>query len=182
MRQAIFLDRDGTLIREVHYLSSAEQLELLPGVSGALRRLAEAGYLLIGVTNQSGVARGYFTLEQVNAVHQELERRLRTEGTGLDAIYLCPHHPDFTSPCGCRKPAPGLVVRACADWGIDVSASWVIGDKAVDVELAREAGCRSALVRTGYGEKTERELEERGVGVDVVADGLEGAAEEILRR
>lgn len=182
MRRAVFLDRDGTLVREVHYLSNLDQLELLPGAGAALRRLAAARYLVIGVTNQSGVARGYFDLAFVERVHDELGRRLAAEGAALDAFYVCPHHPDYTGPCTCRKPSPGLVERACAEWGIDPRASWVVGDKAADVELAMRAGCRAVLVRTGYGAQTEQSLTQRGLAAHVVVDGLEGAAEEILAR
>lgn len=180
MKRAVFLDRDGTLVREAEYLSSPGELEILEGVPRALRLLAEAGYTLIVVTNQSGVARGYFDMGIVESIHWELLRRLQEEGAEVEAFYVCPHHPDFTGSCTCRKPKPGLVERACKDWDIDPKASWVVGDKALDVELARAVGCRAALVRTGYGVRTERELEAKGVLPEIVADNLETAAKEIL--
>ena len=181
MRRAVFLDRDGTLIREVNYLRRLEDLELLPGVPEALRSLGRAGYLCLVATNQSGVARGYFDLGFVEAAHRELDRRLRAAGAGLDGFYVCPHHPGHTGPCGCRKPAPGMVLRAAAERGIDLRESWVVGDKPEDILLGRNAGCRSALVRTGYGTETERQLGE-GAAPDVVAEDLAAAAEEILTR
>lgn len=180
MRRAVFLDRDGTLIREMGYLSCLEELEVLPGVAGALRRLGEAGYVRLVVTNQSGVARGYFDAAFVEKAHGELLRRLQAEGAALEGFYVCPHHPDYTGECSCRKPRDGLVRRAAREWGLELAASWVVGDKPADVELARRAGCRAALVRTGYGARTEAELVEQGRAADVVADDLAGAVEEIL--
>jgi D-glycero-D-manno-heptose 1,7-bisphosphate phosphatase len=180
VRRAVFLDRDGTLIREVGYLSRLEDLEVLPGVAAALRRLGEAGYLRLVVTNQSGVARGYFDEAFVERTHGELVRRLRAEGASLEGFYVCPHHPDTTGECPCRKPRDGLVRRAAGEWGIDLEASWVVGDKPADVELARRSGCRGALVRTGYGVRTQAELAVRDSKPDVVADDLAGAVEEIL--
>ncbi|MFU8856515.1 MAG: D-glycero-alpha-D-manno-heptose-1,7-bisphosphate 7-phosphatase [Deferrisomatales bacterium] len=180
MRKAVFLDRDGTLIREVGYLSDLEALELLPGAAAALRRLGEAGYLRLVVTNQSGVARGYFDEAFVEATHRELLRRLREHGADVEAFYVCSHHPDFTGACACRKPNPGLVLRAAREWGVDLASSWVIGDKPADVEAGRRAGCRTALVRTGYGEETEAELAAAGRRADVLAADLAAAVEEIL--
>lgn len=180
MRRAAFLDRDGTLIREVGYLSRLEDLAVLPGVAGALRRLGEAGFVRLVVTNQSGVARGYFGEDFVEKTHRELLRRLQTEGASVEGFYVCPHHPEHSGPCGCRKPKDGLLRRAAGEWGLDLGASWVVGDKAADVALARAAGCRAALVRTGYGAETEAELAGQGRAADVVADDLEHAVEEIL--
>jgi len=179
VRPAVFLDRDGTLIRETDYLSDLADLEVLPGVDRALARLRRAGFALVGVTNQSGVARGYFDLGFVERVHREIDRRLAAAG-GLDAWYVCPHHPELTGPCGCRKPAPGLVLQAVRDLGIDIARSWVVGDKASDVGLGPRAGCRSALVRTGYGRQTEASLEGAGPWPEVVADDLSAAVEAIL--
>jgi len=176
----VFLDRDGTLIREAGYLSRLEDLEVLPGVPGALRRLEAAGYLRVGVTNQSGVARGYYDLAFVRRTHDEIDRRLAREGASVDRWYVCPHHPDLTGPCGCRKPEPGLLHRAAAELGVDLSRSWVVGDKPADVDLALRAGCRAALVRTGYGRETEQALRLGGRLPGVVADTLAEAVEEII--
>ncbi len=179
MRPAVFLDRDGTLIREAHYLSRMEDLEVLPGVPEGLGRLRRAGFALVGVTNQSGVARGYFDLSFVEAVHREIDRRLGP-AAALDGWYVCPHHPEFTGPCGCRKPEPGLVLRAAAELGLDPGRSWVVGDKPADLELARRTGCRAVLVRTGYGRETEERLGASGVKPDAIADDLRAAADRIL--
>lgn len=181
MRRAAFLDRDGTLIREVGYLSRLEDLEVLPGVARALRRLGEAGFVRLVVTNQSGVARGLFGEEFVASTHRALLDRLEAEGAAVEGFYVCPHHPDLTGACECRKPLPGLLRRAAGEWGLDLEGSWVVGDKEADVELARRAGCRAALVRTGYGAETEAALAAEGREADLVADDLEGAVEEMLR-
>lgn len=180
VRRAVFLDRDGTLIREVGYLSRLEDLEILSGVASALRRLGEEGYVRLVVTNQSGVARGYFDEAFVERTHRELRRRLREQGADVEGFYVCPHHPDFTGVCACRKPEPGLVLQAAREWALDLALSWVIGDKPADVELGRRAGCRAVLVRTGYGARTEAELSVPGRAADVVADDLVHAAEEIV--
>lgn len=182
MRQAVFLDRDGTLIEEVGYLSRLEDMTLLPGVPEALDLLARAGYLRLVVTNQSGVARGYFDRSFVDRIHWELQKLLKARGASVDGFYVCPHHPDHTGDCACRKPLPGLVHQAAQEWDLDVPACWVVGDKRADVELARQAGCRAALVRTGYGRVAEAELARDGRTVDVIADDLLGAAAELLRR
>ncbi len=182
MRPAVFLDRDGTLIREVGYLSRLEDLEVLPGVPRALGRLGDAGFLRIVVTNQSGVARGYFESAFVEKVHEELIRRLRLAGADVEALYVCPHHPRHTGSCGCRKPEPGLIRKAQQEWDVDLRASWVVGDKAADVALAGNVGCRAGLVRTGYGRETEGELRRQGIRPDAVADSLAELVEEIVRR
>ena len=157
-RPAIFLDRDGTLNVEKGHISDPQQLELLPGVGGALRTLREAGFQLILVTNQSVIARGGATEADVAAIHRRLERELGKAGAFLDAIYVCPHYPDRDLPggrpelkiaCDCRKPGIGLIKQACRDIPIDLTGSWVVGDQMRDIEMARRAGLRSVLVRTG---------------------------------
>ena len=158
-RPAVFLDRDGTLSVERGYLRRPEELELLPEAALALRRLRGAGFLLIVVTNQSVIARGMATEAQVDEVNRRLESELAKSGASLDAIYVCPHHPDPRSDqaradlaiiCDCRKPAPGLVERACRDFHIDLTRSWMIGDHTRDIETARRVGLRSILVTTGH--------------------------------
>lgn len=152
LNKAIFLDRDGTINVEKNYLIDPEDLVLLPGVGEALRRCREAGYLLIVVTNQSGVARGYFTAREVEDLHAHLQRKLLPYGIQIDAFYLCPHHPEHgDGPCDCRKGEPGMLLQAAREHHIDLAASWMIGDKRSDVEAGINAGCRSILVRTGYG-------------------------------
>lgn len=145
-RRAVFLDRDGTLIEETGYLSTVEDLRLLPGAAAALRRLKEAGFLLIVVTNQSAVARGWLSEEQVQQIHRELNDRLDEAGARIDAFYYCPHLPDgtvarYAFACDCRKPAPGMLQRAAAEWGIDTAASYMVGDSERDVEAGHRAGC-----------------------------------------
>jgi D,D-heptose 1,7-bisphosphate phosphatase len=158
-RPAVFLDRDGTLNVERGYIRRPDDLELIAGVAPALRRLREAGFRLVVVTNQAGIARGLSTEAEVARVHRRLEWALGREGAYLDAIYVCPHHPDrgfagerpeLKIVCDCRKPAPGLVERACRDLGLDPAASWMIGDHTRDIETARRAGLRGVLVRTGH--------------------------------
>lgn len=177
----VLLDRDGTLIRECHYLSDPAQVELLPGASQGLRRLSQRGFPLALLTNQSGVARGYFDEEAVARVHARLQELLGQQGVTLDFLVHCPHHPAHGPACRCRKPAPGMAEAARDALGLDLSASWVIGDKLCDVELARAVGATPILVRTGHGDSELREHAEGLTGVVVVAD-LDAAAEWILSR
>jgi D-glycero-D-manno-heptose 1,7-bisphosphate phosphatase len=145
----VFLDRDGTIIVEKNYLADPAQVELLPGAAAGLRSLRRQGYRLVVVTNQSGVGRGYFLQEDVDAVHARLAALLAAEQVTLDGVYCCPHRPE--DGCVCRKPAPGLVERACAELDLNPEASVVIGDRALDMELGRNCGMTTILVRTGYG-------------------------------
>ena len=162
--RAVFLDRDGTICEEVGYLDSVEQLRLIPGSAAAIRLLNERGLKAVVVTNQSGVARGFFSELRLQEVHEELERLLRLEGAYLDGIYYCPHHPSdgnepYIGVCDCRKPASGLLLRAAADLGLDLGASYVIGDHHSDVECAQRAGAIGILVLTGHGENSRAETE-----------------------
>lgn len=149
MNALILLDRDGTIIREKHYLADPGGVELLPGAASGLRRLRALGCRLAVVSNQSGVARGYFGREDVERVNARMAELLDAEGVELDAVYYCPHGPD--EGCECRKPAPGLGRRACADLGVPPERTFVIGDKPCDVDLGARLGARSVLVSTGYG-------------------------------
>jgi D-glycero-D-manno-heptose 1,7-bisphosphate phosphatase len=155
-REAVFLDRDGTLIEEVNYLSAPEQVRLIPGAADAVRRLNDAGMLVVVVTNQAGVARGYFPESRVAEVHAHLSALLAECGAKIDAYFYCPHHPTegigaYRVACECRKPRPGLLLTAARELGIDLSRSWMIGDKLCDVSAGEAAGCRTLLVRTGHG-------------------------------
>jgi len=155
MNKAVFLDRDGTVNEEVGYLSDLRQLKLLPGAGAAIRKLNAARIKVVLVTNQSGVARGYFPESFVHDTHELLLRMLGDEGARLDGIYYCPHHPKsgsshYTKECDCRKPATGLLDRAAKDLDIDLGKSFMVGDKWSDVELGQRAGCRSILVRSGH--------------------------------
>lgn len=183
-RPAVFLDRDGTIVREVEYLRSPQELRLLPRAGQAMRRLNEAGFAVIVVTNQSGIARGLLTEDDLEEIHTVLRRRLARRGVRVDAIYWCPHHPEASRPeyrrrCRCRKPSPGMLLRAGRELDLDLSQSYVVGDSERDVEAGRRAGCRTVLVRTGYGAEAEARLG-AGLLADHVADDLSGAVEWIL--
>jgi D-glycero-D-manno-heptose 1,7-bisphosphate phosphatase len=155
MRRAAFLDRDGTIIEERHFLADPADVRLLPGAAAALRDLAEAGFLLVLVTNQSGIARGLFTRDDFDAVQQRLVALLAAEGVALDGMFHCPHHPDFTGPCDCRKPGLGMYRQAAQRLGVDLATSVYIGDRISDVLPAVAIGGRGILVRTGYGRREE---------------------------
>ncbi|HEV2440145.1 MAG TPA: HAD-IIIA family hydrolase [bacterium] len=151
-RRAVFVDRDGVLIRDVDHLTSAAQIEILPGVAESLRRLRDDGWAVVVVTNQSVVARGLVTEEGLREIHRALQAQLGLRGPVIDAIYYCPHHPEgaaaaYRVVCDCRKPEAGLLLRAAADLGIDLAASVMVGDAVSDVEAGRRAGCRTVLLR-----------------------------------
>jgi len=183
-KPVIFLDRDGTINEEVGYLRDPGELRLLPRVPEGLRLLKEAGFALVVVTNQSGVARGYFDQKTLAMVHERLQELLQVHGVELDGIYYCPHHPD--EGCSCRKPRTGLVERAARELDLDLSQAFVVGDRDVDVALAKNLGAKGILVLTGYGRRDlERLLQREGklqacVTPDLVAEDLLQAAEKIL--
>lgn len=183
---AVFLDRDGTINREVDYLSRPDQLELLPGAAEGMRRLRGAGFRLVVVTNQAGVARGYFDEEAVHRVHARLQEMLQACGAAVDAFYYCPHRPDgqgvYRRTCSCRKPATGLFERAAQDLGLDFARSFAIGDKVTDLLPGIQLGCRTVLVRTGYGQSHLDTGALDGVAVDCVSDDLCDAAGWILEQ
>ncbi len=161
MKKAVFLDRDGTLIRNQHYGCDPDSIELLEGVPEGLGLLKGAGYSLVVVTNQSGIARGYFTEEQLRLMHRRLGELLEEQGAGIDGWYYCPHHPEGVVPeyavaCDCRKPGSGMVVRASAELGIDPSVSWLIGDILDDVEAGKRAGTRTVLLDVGAEGEPDR--------------------------
>lgn len=179
-RPTLFLDRDGVLISDRDYLADPTGVELLPGVPAALAQARSAGFVLVGVSNQSGLGRGYFSHDQFRAVMQELDRQLAEAGTPLDGFYYCPHAPD--EQCRCRKPLPGLLEEAARSAAWDPRTSWVIGDKKSDIQLGRDAGLGGCLVRTGYGAGQEarvRELYADDARVRI-ADDLAAAVECIL--
>lgn len=173
-KRAVFLDRDGTLIEEKEYLSRPEQVVLYGGAGGALRRLREAGFLVILVSNQSGVGRGYFTMEDVARVHARLEELLAVEGAKIDGVYVAPEAPG--EPSRGRKPSPQFLYDAREAFGVELGASYMIGDKLIDLQCGWNAGlAASVLVRTGYGRKYEKEA-----GRAVVVEDLAAAADWIL--
>jgi D-glycero-D-manno-heptose 1,7-bisphosphate phosphatase len=163
---AVFLDRDGTINREVHYLRKAEELELLPGAGQAIHRLNELGVKVVVVTNQSGVARGYLTEEQLEKIHQLLREMLARHDAHLDGIYYCAEMPQTDSRC--RKPEIGMMEQAARELSIDLGRSYVVGDMAKDIEMGRRAGSKTILVLTGYG----REARTQGAKADFVARDL----------
>ena len=160
---AMLLDRDGVVIEEVHYLGDPSQVRLLPGAAAAIARLNRAGVAVVVVTNQAGVARGYFPESRVAEVHRRLDELLAAEGARVDRYYYCPHHPKAELPqyridCACRKPQPGMLQAAARELGLDLRRSWMVGDKLSDLETGLAAGCRVVLVRTGYGASVEPSL------------------------
>lgn len=155
-RRAVFIDRDGTISEEVGYINHPSRFRLFPYSAPAIKLLNDTGWLAIVITNQAGVARGYFSEAMIRTVHENLEQDLENNGAKLDAIYYCAHHPTVGEPpyrqdCDCRKPKPGLVHRAAEDLNIELGNSWMIGDRYGDIEMARNAGVRAALVLSGYG-------------------------------
>ena len=155
-RRAVFIDRDGTISEEVGYINHPSRFRVFPFSAAAVKLLNQSGWLAIVITNQAGVARGYFSEEMIQTVHDRLQRGLESHGARLDAIYYCAHHPSVGQPpyrldCDCRKPKPGLISRAVEKFDIDRASSWMVGDRYSDIELARNAGIHSAFVMTGYG-------------------------------
>ena len=156
MKRAVFIDRDGTISEEVGYINHPSRFSLFPYAASAVQHLNENGWLAILVTNQAGVARGYFSEDMIQTVHAVMTADLESNGAKLDAIYYCVHHPSVGEPpyrfdCECRKPKPGLISRAAKDFDIDLNESWMVGDRYSDIELARNAGLKSAFVLSGYG-------------------------------
>jgi len=160
MKRAVFLDRDGTINVEKDYLFRVEDFEFIPGVPEAIGLLNQAGFLVVVVTNQSGVARGYYTEEDVEILHRHISRELEQSGAHVDVWLYCPHHPSgrgsYALPCDCRKPLPGMLHEAAKRHDIDLENSIMIGDKRADIDAGRAAGCRTFLVRTGYGIHDEK--------------------------
>jgi D,D-heptose 1,7-bisphosphate phosphatase len=184
---AVFLDRDGTICEEVGYLSSPEQIRLISGAGEAIRLLNEHGLKAVVVTNQSGIARGFFSEERLGEIHRELCRQIRAEGAFLDAIYFCPHHPTegegpHRRPCDCRKPASGLILRAASELGIDLKRAYCVGDRLADLKCGMRVGAKGVLVLTGYG-KEESSLigDDPGRRPSSVAADLREAVQWILK-
>ncbi|MDT4969748.1 MAG: D-glycero-D-manno-heptose 1,7-bisphosphate phosphatase [Acidobacteriota bacterium] len=186
-RRAVFMDRDGTISEEVGYVNHPSRYKVFPFAGEAVRKLNEAGWLAILVTNQAGVARGYFTEDVIGAVHDVLKLELNRENAKLDGIYYCAHHPTvgelpYRVDCDCRKPRPGLIQSAARDFDIDLTESWMIGDRYSDIELARNAGVHAGFVMSGYG-RGEWTYQRGGWKhePDLVAENLLEAVERIVQ-
>jgi len=186
--RAVFLDRDGTLNEEVGYMNHLDRFTLLPQVGQAIRLLNQHEIKAVVITNQSGVARGYFPESLVHLVHQKMQDLLNKEGAHLDGIYYCPHHPDvgdspYRQKCRCRKPATGLVEEAAKELDLDCSQSYAIGDRGVDIEFGHRIGAKGILVLTGYGKgEWEYFRDQWRVKPDHVALNLYEAVQWILKQ
>ena len=173
-RRVVLLDRDGTINLGKHYLSTPEELELLPGAAEGIRLMRGLGLSTIVITNQSAIGRGYFGVDMLRLIHQQLREMLADRGAVLDAIYVCPHQPD--DGCACRKPVPGLAWKAADDFGAELSESFVIGDNVCDIEMGKRIGATTILVRTGYGAQV---ITQALVEPDYVVENLLEAAQTI---
>jgi D-glycero-D-manno-heptose 1,7-bisphosphate phosphatase len=182
------MDRDGTLSEEVGYVNHPSRFRLFPYAASAIKHLNDSGWLAIVITNQAGVARGYFSEDMIQTIHAAMRQELENSGARLDAVYYCAHHPTVGEPpyrfdCDCRKPKPGLISRAAKEFDIDLEGSWMVGDRYGDVELARNAGVNSAFVLSGYG---RGEWEHQRAGwiekPDLVAKDLLEAVKAIVSR
>lgn len=174
---AVFLDRDGTINVEAGYIKDLANLHLMPGAAAAIKRLNDMGVPAILATNQSGPARGYYPETWVHTLNNRVLELLQAEGARLDDMFYCPHLPDGTVPeytmdCRCRKPEPGMLEDAAAKHGLDLSVSYMIGDKSTDVEVGQRAGCRTVLLKSGYGERVLSGEYQWKVEADFVADTL----------
>ena len=176
--KALFLDRDGTVLVEKGYVTTVEDVELLPGVAGAIAAASAAGWKIIVVTNQACVAKGLITEDELGGIHQRMVAMLGAEGAFVDGVYWCPHHPEGTVPefsieCSCRKPRAGLLEQAAAEHDLDLAASAMVGDTLRDLEAGRAVGAKAILVLTGKGEETAKEEH----GADFVAPTLAAAVQ-----
>lgn len=182
MKKAVFIDRDGVIIEEKNYAYRIDDLAFIPGSTDAIKALSRSDYLVIIVTNQAGIARGYFTEKDYHEFTSRLLALLRDAGGRIDGVYFCPHHPtegtgDYKIDCECRKPKNGMLKAAAKDFGIDLASSWLIGDKSSDIKAGQSAGCKTILVKTGYagGEGSNATVP------DYTADDLNSAVRLILR-
>lgn len=172
LHKAVFLDRDGTINEECDYLFRIEDCRFIPGVAEAVKRLNAAGFLVVVVTNQSGVARGFYGVNDIVKLHAWMAGQLAAAGARIDAWYYCPHHPEYgeIKDCDCRKPLPGMLLQAAAEHSIDLASSWIVGDKVADIEAGVAAGCQPLLVRTGYGAEHEGKVSTEVIVVDSLLD------------
>lgn len=186
-RAAVFLDRDGTINEEKNFISTPEELSLIPGAAAAIRRLNDTGTAACVISNQSGIARGFLTEADLVLIHEALADQLqRSGGAHLDRIYYCPHHPTagiapYNISCGCRKPGTAMLEQGARELGIDLSRSFVVGDRIVDVQAGHAVGATAILVLTGYGTTSVEECREQGVTPDATVPSLAEAVEFIMQ-
>jgi D-glycero-D-manno-heptose 1,7-bisphosphate phosphatase len=181
---AVFLDRDGTINEEVNYLGDPALLKLTPGAAKAIHLLNSHNISVIVITNQAGIARGYFTEAQMHLVHQALDLMLAPDNAKIDAYYFCPHHPtagigEYKTNCACRKPEPGMLHQAAQDLHLDLSKSYLVGDKLTDIQAGNHAGCQTVLVETGYG-REESKIKQDQIRPDRISPDLLDAIDWIL--
>jgi len=182
VNKAVFLDRDGTIVEDVGYMNNPRQIQFIPGSIDAIKKLNEAGYKVVVITNQAGIARGLITEDMLQTIDKTLHKWILNGGAHLDGIYYCPHHPEhgvhpYKQDCECRKPHPGLIKRAHRDLDIDLSQSFMVGDKATDIQAGRRAGTKTILVESGRGEGEKPRLKEKP---DYIAKNLLQAVDWLL--
>ena len=187
MRPGVFLDRDGTVNEEIGYLHDVGKLSLISGAGEAIRRLNISGWPVVCVSNQSGVARGFFSIDTVYEVNQKLKELLEEKGAYLDGIYFCPHHPTegqypYRRNCDCRKPRPGMLKKAAEEFEIDLERSFLIGDRLSDIQTAQNASLKSILVLTGYGQiELENIKDKTTLQPDYICEDISAAVNCILK-
>lgn len=177
--RGVFFDRDGVINKEVNYLDSIDKIEILPGIAEAIKLLNDNKFKVVVITNQSGVARGYFTEEKLNEIHGFILGELSKESALVDAVYYCPHHPD--DDCDCRKPKIGLIKRAEKDLDINLKRSFLIGDTISDMKAGLNAGLKCILVLTGYGKDERAKLKDIDLEVDFITQDVPSAVSWILK-
>jgi D-glycero-D-manno-heptose 1,7-bisphosphate phosphatase len=185
-RPAVFIDRDGTMLDELGYVTPGSEVKIYPFTAESIRRLTDAGFPVVVITNQGGIALGMYDHAFVDATHARLAETLSAEGAHVTRWYYCPHHPEgkvpeFTQTCACRKPGTGMLEAAARELGLDLGRSWVVGDQWRDIELAHRVGARGVLVRTGYGAGLERDWPTHAAPPTLVCEDLLAAAEHIIR-
>jgi len=186
-RRAVFFDRDGTINKDVGYPNSYTMIDIFPYSFEAVKKINQANFLAVVVTNQSGIGRGYIEEKNLCGLHQKMARAFGRHGAHFDGIYYCPHYEDSENPeyrgeCSCRKPKPGMAHQAAQDLNIDLSQSYMIGDKEEDILFGKSIQASSILVLTGFGTKALPQLREKGIEPDYVADTLLDAVDWILKR
>ena len=181
--KAVFLDRDGTIIEDTGYISSLQGVHFIPGSIEAIRQLNEAGYKVIVITNQSGIARNFFSEDMLQAIDKFIHKQVLIGGGHIDAFYYCPHHPEhgvypYRRECDCRKPEPGLIKRGAREHHVDLNRSFMIGDHSCDIEAGQRAGLRTIFVTTGHGKKEQTKIKKQP---DHIAANLAGAVQWVIK-